>query len=242
MSTALRADRRAPRRSRVAVSQIHSDLRGQIVSVVLEPGTLLSEARIAEHYGVSRTPVREAFKRLAGAGLLRIVPQVGSFVARIDLQAVRDSHFVRETLECRIAELAAERIDQAQREELARNIDDLSAARAAGDLAAMFLADEAMHAMLARFARHQHAWQVIQTAKAQLDRVRHLGMAYPGRSRETVHEHRAVADRVLAGDALGAAEAMRAHLVTVIEVLADIAERHPDYFEEQFSPASGEFD
>src|SRR5690606_9263425 len=138
--------------------------RGRIVSVVLAPGTVLSEARIAEQYGVSRTPVREAFKRLAEAGLLRIVPQVGSFVARIDLRAVRDSHFVRETLECRIAELAADRIDDAQRAELVRNIDELAIAREAGDLGAMFLADEAMHAMLARFARHQHAWRVIQAA------------------------------------------------------------------------------
>src|SRR5690606_14382043 len=105
---------------------------------------------------------------------------------------------------------------------------------------ALFVADEAMHAMLARFARHQHAWQVIQIAKAQLDRVRHLSMSYPGRPRETVREHRAIADRVLAGDASGAAEAMREHLGTVIEVLSDIATRHADYFVGQPSTVEGE--
>ena len=221
----------APRRSRVAVPQIYRELREQIVSILLEPGTALSEVRIAEAYGVSRTPVREAFKRLAKDGFLDVVPQVGSYVSRIDLQAVRDSHFVRETLECRIVELASERIDDVQRAELARNQRELTAAQETGDHAALFCADEAMHAMLARFARHQHAWNVIQDAKAQLDRVRHLGMARPGRPGETVREHGEIADRVLAGDAPGAVQAMRAHLGSVIVVLEEIAERHAEYFE-----------
>jgi DNA-binding GntR family transcriptional regulator len=238
MTLPLRVDA-GRRRSRVAVPQIYSDLRAQIVSIRLKPGVGMSESRIADHYGVSRTPVREAFKRLADDGLLRVVPQVGSFVARIDLQAVRDSHFVRETLECRIAELAAERINDDEREQLARNLRELASARATGDAPAMFIADEAMHAMLARFARHQHAWQVIQTAKAQLDRVRHLGMAHPGRPRETLREHRAIAERVMARDPHGAAEAMRAHLVTVIEVLGDIASSHADYFEEPVAVVNG---
>jgi DNA-binding GntR family transcriptional regulator len=221
----------APRRSRVAVPQIHADLRAQIVSIALKPGAALSEARLAETYGVSRTPVREAFKRLAEEGFLEVVPQVGTFVARIDMQAVRDSHFVRETLECRIVELAAGCIDDAQRAELARNIDEMEVAQLAGDRDAHFRADEAMHAMLARIARHEHAWDVIQDAKAQLDRVRHLGLSRPGRPRETLLEHRAIVDRVIAGDARGAADAMRTHLSIVIDVLGDIAARHADYFQ-----------
>src|SRR5690606_39801560 len=106
------------RRSRMAVPQIYDDLRSQIVSISLRPGVGLSEARIAEQYGVSRTPVREAFKRLAEDGFLEVVPQVGTFVSRIDLQIVHDAHFVRETLECRVVELAAARIDEAQRKAL----------------------------------------------------------------------------------------------------------------------------
>ena len=78
---------------------IYQQLRERIVSVELVPGTAMSESRIAEGFGVSRTPVREAFKRLAEDGFLDVIPQVGTFVARIDLQAVRDNHFIRETLE-----------------------------------------------------------------------------------------------------------------------------------------------
>lgn len=217
-------------RRRVAVSQIYAELRGQIVSLGLAPGAWLSEARIAEQYGVSRTPVREAFKRLAEDGLLDIVPQVGTCVARIDMQAVRDAHFVRETLECRVAELAAERIGPAGRAELRTSLRDLRAARSSGDREAYLLADEGMHAMLARFAGHRHAWDVVQTAKAQLDRVRHLGLAWPGRSRDTVVEHRLIVERVIAADPEGAAAAMRAHLGTVMTVLTTIAAQHAEYF------------
>ena len=106
----------------LAVPGIYADLRDQIVSTSLAPGASLSEVRIAELYGVSRTPVREAFKRLADDGLLDVVPQVGSFVARIDLHRVRDNHFVRDTLECRIVEVAAARIDAAGRKRLAASL------------------------------------------------------------------------------------------------------------------------
>ena len=91
---------------------------------------------------------------------------------------------------------------------------------------------KAMHAMLARFAGHQHAWDVIREAKAQLDRIRHLGLTRPGRPRATVLEHRAIVERVIAGDAKAAVEAMRAHLGTVMEVLGDMAAKHAEYFDE----------
>jgi DNA-binding GntR family transcriptional regulator len=221
----------SPRRSRVAVPQIYAHLRSQIVSIALEPGAWLSEARIAENYGVSRTPVREAFKRLAEDGFLEVVPQVGTFVARIDMQTVRDAHFVRETLECRIVELAAGRIGEAQRVQLKGNLRELDAALRSGDRDAHFRADEAMHAMLARFAGHESAWDVVKEAKGQLDRIRHMGLTRPGRPRETLLEHRAIADRVIAGDAAGAVEAMRRHLGTVMGVLDEIAARHAEYFD-----------
>ncbi|MFA7664769.1 MAG: GntR family transcriptional regulator [Burkholderiaceae bacterium] len=218
------------RRSRIAAPQIYADLRSRIVSVSLVPGASLSEARLAECYGVSRTPVREAFKRLAEDGFLEVVPQVGTFVARIDMQGVRDANFVRETLECRIVELAAGRMNADRRAELARNIRELEAALRSGEPDAYFRCDQAMHAMLARFAGHPRAWDVIEDAKAQLDRIRHLGLSRPGRARATLVEHRAIADRVMTGDAAGAVAAMRAHLGVVMQVLDDIAARHAEYF------------
>jgi DNA-binding GntR family transcriptional regulator len=219
-----------PPREPALVPSLYRDLRERIVSVALPPGEPVSEARIAEAYGVSRTPVREAFKRLAEDGLLEVVPQVGTFVARIDRALVRDSHFLRETLECRITELAAQRIDDAGRAGLRGNLAEQRRAVAAGDAAAFFRADEAMHQMLARIAGHGGVWQVIHAAKAQLDRVRHLSLASRTRARLRMAEHRDVAERVIAGDAAGAAQAMRRHLASSIAAIADIAAEHAGYF------------
>ncbi len=212
------------------VPSLYRDLRERIVSTALRPGEALSEVRLGESYGVSRTPVREAFKRLAEEGLLDVVPQVGTFVARIDLRVVRDNHFVRETLECRIAELAAARIDATGRARIRDALASQRRAIAAGDAAEFFRADEALHERLAEVAGHPSVWQVIHSAKAQLDRVRRLSLASAARSRLRMAEHRAIADRVIAGDSAGAAQAMRAHLATIFDAIDNIAAENAHYF------------
>ena len=223
-----------PRRAGAAARRIRPDiyqqLRERIVSVELVPGTAMSESRIAEGFGVSRTPVREAFKRLAEDGFLDVIPQVGTFVARIDLQAVRDNHFIRETLECRIVELCAQRVDSAARRVLRANLAEQARAVAAHDPAGFFRADEALHVLLARTAGHENAWQVIHQAKAQLDRVRRLSLADPGRSRRRLKEHRAIVASVAQGDAPGAVAAMREHLATIFEAIDNIATENAHFF------------
>lgn len=209
---------------------IYQQLRERIVSVELVPGTAMSESRIAEGFGVSRTPVREAFKRLAEDGFLDVIPQVGTFVARIDLRAVRDNHFIRETLECRIVELCAVRMDGAARRALRANLAEQSAALAAHDPVAFFRADEALHVLLARTAGHENAWHVIHQAKSQLDRVRRLSLADPGRSRRRLKEHRAIVASVADGDAAGAVGAMREHLATIFEAIDNIAAENAHFF------------
>src|SRR3712207_480156 len=72
-----------------AAVQVHAQLREWIVSGRLKPGDLVSEPKMAECFGVSRTPIREAIKRLAEESLLKIYPQVGSIVAAIDVEVVR---------------------------------------------------------------------------------------------------------------------------------------------------------
>jgi GntR family transcriptional regulator, rspAB operon transcriptional repressor len=229
-----------PSGERTLVPFLYRDLRERIVSVALPPGEAVSETRMADAYGVSRTPVREAFKRLAEDGFLDVVPQVGTFVARIDLGSVRANHFVRETLECRIVELASERIDEAGRARLRDNIVQQRRALSERDAAAFFRIDEAMHEALAEIAGQRGAWQLIQAAKAQLDRVRHLSLANSARSRLRMAEHRAIVDCVVDGDGEGAARAMRGHLATVFDAIANIAADKAHYFTDTDPPADAD--
>lgn len=216
--------------ARQSTDQIHRALRGDILNAVLRPGEAISEARMALQFGVSRTPVREAFKRLVEEGFLVVVPQVGTFVAPIDLAAVYDSQFVRETLECRTVALAAQKIDEAGKDRLAAFIRQQEQALAEGDRAGFFRADEGFHAELARLSGHPSVWHLIESVKAQLDRVRCLSLATGGWSEMILGEHRRIADAVSAGDEATAERTMRAHLRTVFDAIETIARDHVDAF------------
>lgn len=216
---------------RQGTEQIHRVLRGDILSAALLPGAAMSEARMALQFGVSRTPVREAFKRLVEEGFLVVVPQVGTFVAPIDLAAVYDSQFVRETLECRTVVLAAERIDEEGRERLDDLVARQTAAMRAGDRATFFGLDEAFHAQLLRQAGHPAVWNMIESVKAQLDRVRCLSLETPSWSEMILNQHCEIAASVGRGDARSAEAAMRAHLRTVFDAIEAIAQAHVDAFD-----------
>lgn len=185
---------------------------------------------MALQFGVSRTPVRESFKRLVEDGFLVVVPQVGTFVAPIDLAAVYDSQFVRETLECRTVALAAENIDadgKAKLDELIRQQEQLLAA---GDRAGFFRSDEAFHAELSRLSGHPSVWSLIESVKAQLDRVRCLSLETSGWSDMILREHREIAAAVASGDEVKAERTMRAHLRTVFDAIEAIARDHVEAF------------
>src|SRR5258706_5949794 len=95
--------------ARAASARLYADLHAGIIAGRMRPGESLSETRVAEQYGISRTPVREVFRRLTEEGFLSVVPQVGTYVAPINLAAVTDSQFIREAVERRAGCLTAER-------------------------------------------------------------------------------------------------------------------------------------
>ena len=103
--------------------RLRDALEEDIVAGRLRPGQRLDEAGLAERFGVSRTPIREALLKLAEEGLVDIYPQHGSFVAPIRLTDVYDAQFVRESLECSAISLAAEKIDADQSRQLRAVLD-----------------------------------------------------------------------------------------------------------------------
>jgi DNA-binding GntR family transcriptional regulator len=216
--------------ARQSTEQIHRLLRGDILSTVLRPGDAMSEARMAARFGVSRTPVREAFKRLVEEGFLMVVPQVGTFVAPIDLASVHDSQFVRETLECRTVALAARHIDDAGKAALERHIRQQERDVATGDRASFFRHDDAFHAELSRLSGHPSVWSLIEGVKAQLDRVRCLSLESAAWPDMILREHRGIVDCVVSGNEAAAEKAMRAHLRTVFDAIETIARNHVDAF------------
>ncbi len=231
MSGGMRLGSLARVRARTTGQEVYEDLHRQIVQGVLRPGDPLSEARIAERYGLSRTPVREVFWRLAQDGFLRVVPQVGTYVAPINVPAVHDSGFIRAALECAAIPDAARRATQADGTHLRDLVAQQGAALARADFAAFFTLDEAMHRHLIGMAGRPFVWQVIAGAKAQLDRVRFLSLADPAWPGMILGQHGTIVDCVLAGDGAGAAAMMGVHLRTAFAAIDRIAIQHPEFFE-----------
>jgi len=213
--------------------RLYADLHGDIITGRLRPGASLSETKVAEHYGISRKPVREVFRRLAEEGFLRVVPQVATYGAPINLAAVTDSQFIRETLECRAVALSAEKAGPREIRALRQELKAQEQAIAASNRARFFASDEAMHRILMTTAGYPAVWDLIGSAKAQLDRVRHLALEQHDWLQMIFRQHRSIVDRTAAHDAAGAEAAMREHLRTVFAAVERIAAEHAEFFDER---------
>lgn len=214
-------------------NRLHARLYADILSGKLRPGESLSEVRIAEQHGISRTPVREVFQHLAKEGLLRIVPQIGTFVAPINLGSVNSSQFIREALECRAVRLAAEGATRAQVVVLRQQIAQQTRAIRAADHLTFFSLDETMHRTILDMAGQPQVWDLIASVKAQLDRVRYLSLEDHAWLAMIFRQHRDIVTCIGDRDPKGAEQAMQEHLRTVFAAIAHIAASHAEFFQDE---------
>ena len=191
---------------------IHRDLRNAIVSMKRKPGEPVVEKQIAEAYGVSRTPVREALLRLADEGLIEIFPQSGTFVSRIPMAALPEAVVIRKALEGAAVRYAAERATRSQIALLRANLERQQEKAAAGDESGFHEADEDLHALIAETAGYPGFWTLTQQVKVQVDRFRRLTLPEPGRMAQVIAEHTAIVEAIADHDATRAEAAMAAHL------------------------------
>jgi DNA-binding GntR family transcriptional regulator len=205
-------------------------LRDDIVTMALRPGDIISESDIAGRYGVSRQPVREAFIRLAQQGLLLIRPKRATVVKKISPDGVRQSRFIRESIEVEIIRRLAAQPSADAAEILTGLIDDQDKASSSGDSRRFHLLDELFHRTLARLAGVEYAWQLIDDHKMQLDRVRYLTLGASS-SQRAIAEHRAIAEAIKKADPAAAEAAMRDHLARAEVLLTQTISDYPDYFE-----------
>lgn len=211
---------------------VQAAIRDAIVRAELPPGAKLSENELADRFGVSRTPIREALGRLRDDRLVQVVPQLGTFVARISIQAISDAQFIREALESAAIRPAAEQVGEEDIAALEENLLDQERVCESGDLDAWYLLDDAYHRYLCDLSGHQAVWPVSERAKSHLNRLRRLSLSLPDYMPEMVVEHREIATAVGDHDPDGAERALRHHLRMVLREIPRIREEHPDYFEE----------
>jgi DNA-binding GntR family transcriptional regulator len=209
--------------------QIFTGLRDAIIRNRFAPGDRISESEIARACNVSRQPVREAFIKLAGEGLLAILPQRGTIITKISYTAVLDARFLREAIEADIVGILAANPDAAAIRELRDQIKAQTSVVRTAPLEFIGL-DEQFHRTLADAAGKRGAWRLIEGLKSQMDRARFLSLgAFP--VRKLIEQHSAVVDRIEIGDPEGANAAIRGHLREVLSDLPQILEANPDFFD-----------
>ena len=212
-------------------NRVYLSLKAAIMELGYRPGQILRKADICGALGVSRSPVSEAVARLAGEGLVNVVPQAGTYVARFSMAEIREGAFLREALELATIELLAQTITDAQLVQLRRNLRLQEGLVADGDAAGFNAADWDMHEMLMSFTGFRRLGQWAQTSWVQVNRARHLLLPHPGRIEATLVEHRAVIDALEARDVEAARSAMRHHLAQLIKLLEPLERTRPDLFD-----------
>lgn len=210
--------------------QVYETLREKIILLELKPGQNLSRAEIAESYGVSQTPVRDAMLRLEEEGLLVVFPQSKTEVARIDVDQARETQFLRMSLEIEISkQLALSDQDEAI-EEAQVILRRQKSAYDAADLVYFEELDRAFHFALFKAARMETLWSLISERSGQIDRLRTLNLPDAGKANEVIEAHSAIIAAIKDHDAERAEKNVRIHLSGTLGQLSQIMARNPEYF------------
>lgn len=223
---------------RPAAGQIVERLRGAIVRLELPPGQMLSESDLAESFGVSRTPVREALMKLAQQGFIEVRPQRGSFITKIRPKELLEARFIREAIETAALERIVGRLDKTTIRACEATLKDQRAAAAAKDIYAFHLADDAFHRILAQATGFERLSGMIEGEKALMDRIRILSLKTTPPFKRLISQHKAILDAVAAGDRQAALTHMRGHLRELLTTLPQAAQDYPQYFTETIEPGS----
>lgn len=191
---------------------IADDLEGLIFDGTFGDGTRLDEVMLAERFGVSRTPVREALQRLANSGLVEALPRRGVFVRQPGAVELLEMFEVMAEIEAVCARLAASRITDAALADLNRIGAECEAAVVAQDSDAYYRANERFHALIYNQSGNGFLEQEALRLQRRLMPWRRTQLRVRGRMRQSMQEHAAVVAALTEGDGLRAAEVMRAHI------------------------------
>jgi DNA-binding GntR family transcriptional regulator len=219
--------------SRPAAQQISDNLKKAIMEMSLTPGQIISEAEVGHLFGASRTPVRESFTSLRDQGLIVTYPSRGSFVSKLSISHIKSAQFIRESLEISVAEYHCENgLSDDTIDEIADNLSKQKALIRDGFTSSFHELDDNFHAALADSVAHNSISRIVQREKAVLDRLRMLSLHSPEHINTLVKDHWEIFETIRKRDAASARKAVRTHIRRVLGTLADMVDRHDEYFED----------
>ena len=215
--------------TRQAAPQVFERLREMIVALELIPGAVLARNELADMFGVSQTPVRDALIKLAEEGLVDIFPQHATVVSRIDIAQALQAHFLRRAIELEVAATLATDPTDLLVAQLRAQVD-IQAALASGDDYGRFIeADREFHRLMYLAAGVPDLFDLVRRRSGHVDRLRRLHLPSSGKAKAVVRDHKRIIEAIAAADPDGARERVRGHLSGTLGQIDQIRTRHPDY-------------
>jgi DNA-binding GntR family transcriptional regulator len=218
-------------RDRQAAPQVYERLRNQIVSLGLPPGSPLSRLALAQQFGVSSTPVRDALMRLEAEGLVDVFPQHATVVSQIDVSRAQQAHFLRLSLELEIVRTLALDHDDALIDRLLDTIALQRQHAKAGDFESFSFADNIFHQHLYDATGNQELWKLMRIRSGHIDRLRRLHLPTPGKAQEIVSLHRLIVKAIAERKPDEAQARLRKHLSGTLGYLEHIRKQFPQYLQ-----------
>ena len=200
--------------------QVAERLRARIYAHELAPGSWIDEQALADEFGISRTPMREALKVLASEGLVLLKPRRGCYVTEMSERDIDEIFPVLALLEGRVAEEATQRLTDADLARLEKVHADLERHVAANDADRFFETNQIFHNALQELAGNRWLSQIIADTRKFLNLTRRDSLRLDGRLKQSVAEHREIMAALKARDAASAAHHMHDHIISGRDALA----------------------
>lgn len=181
--------------------KILEHIRDAIISGTLKAGSRVSEPELAERYGISRTPIREAFRQLESEGYLTVIPRRGAVVSEFSQKDVEDFYAIKSILEGYAARQACSRLTDRELDRLQANNDRLAELAGQNDIKTFFKVHNDFHEMFIRAADNEKLRELITSVVTRFQRLRFMSLSLSGRMEIVVQEHAKIIEAFRSKDA-----------------------------------------
>lgn len=205
-------------------------LKQDIMTLRLKPGEAISAAKIAERYAVSRTPAREAIVKLDKEGLVEIIPQSKTLVAKISLERAKQEWFVRSSLEISMVPLFIRKRTKADIRAMRENLEQQKRAHHPVDAGSYLALDNEFHGIIYEAAGEPLARSIIDTHVTHYNRIRFLTDFSPEIRAKTIHEHELIIKAAEEQNAEAMESVLRTHIRRILIDQETILKQYPEYF------------
>lgn len=191
---------------------VFNTLRQAILTGELKPGERLMEIHLANKLGVSRTPIREAIRKLELEGLVTMIPRRGAEVAQITEKSMNDVLEIRRAVDALCVELACDRISKEELEKLKCACDSFEKAVYGKDAKKIAQADVELHDIIVQATGNQRLIQLVNNLSEQMYRYRYEYIKDASQHERLIEEHRIIYESIVKKDKETASQAARMHI------------------------------